>query len=44
MSELIRVKFVKLIGADVLPTERFRLGMAKIDRNASLERLGEQNA
>ena len=44
MSQLIRGSFVKLTSMDVLPTERFRLGMAKINRNGSLVRLGETNA
>lgn len=44
MSQLIRGSFVKLNGMDVLPTERFRLGMARINRNSSLVRIGENNA
>ena len=44
MSQLIRGSFVKLSGMDVLPTERFRLGMAKINRNGNLVKLGETNA
>lgn len=44
MSQLIRGSFVKLSGTDVTPTERFRLGMARINRNASLTRIGENNA
>lgn len=44
MSQLIRGSFIKLAGTDVLPTERFRLGMAKINRNGSLTRIGENNA
>jgi hypothetical protein len=44
MSQLIRGSFVKLNNSDVLPTERFRLGMARINRNASLTRIGENNA
>ena len=44
MSQLIRGSFIKLSGMDVLPTERFRLGMAKINRNSGLVRLGETNA
>ena len=41
MSTLIRGSFVKLSGADILPTERFRLGMSRIDRGGILRRLGE---
>jgi hypothetical protein len=44
MSQLIRGSFVKLNGMDVLPTERFRLGMARINRSGSLTRIGENNA
>lgn len=42
MSQLIKGYFVRLNGSDILPTERFRLGMKQINRNASLSRLGEQ--
>lgn len=44
MSQLIRGSFVKLNGMDIIPTERFRLGMSKINRNGSLVRVGENNA
>ena len=44
MSILVRGSFVKLSNADILPTERFRLGMARINRNANLTRIGENNA
>ena len=44
MSQMIRGSFVKLNGMDVMPTERFRLGMARINRNGSLVRIGETNA
>ena len=44
MNALIRGSFVKLTANDVLPTERFRLGMAKINRNSNLLRVGENNA
>ena len=43
MNLLIRGSFVKLVGNDVLPTERFRLGMARINRNGTLHRVGETN-
>lgn len=42
MSQLIKGYFVRLNGSDILPTERFRIGMKRINRNASLSRLGEQ--
>ena len=41
MSTLIRGSFVKLSGSDILPTERFRLGMSQINRDGILRRLGE---
>ena len=44
INTLIRGSFVKLTANDVLPTERFRLGMAKINRNSNLLRVGENNA
>jgi hypothetical protein len=44
MSQLIRGSFIKLAGMDIIPTERFRLGMARINRNGSLVRIGENNA
>jgi hypothetical protein len=44
MNLLIRGSFVKLIGSDILPTERFRLGMSRINRNANIMRVGENNA
>lgn len=44
MNMLIKGSFVKLSGNDVLPTERFRLGMAKVRRQTGLERVGENNA
>lgn len=43
MNQLIRGSFVKLVGNDVLPTERFRLGMRKIDKGITVNRLGENN-
>ena len=43
-NQLIRGSFVRLTANDILPTERFRLGMAQINRNANLLREGENNA
>ena len=43
MNLLIQGSFVRLVGNDILPTERFRLGMFKINRNANLQRLGGNN-
>ena len=42
MSQLIKGYFVRLNGSDILPTERFRKGMKQINRNASVQRLGEE--
>lgn len=44
MSQLIKGYFVRLNGSDILPTERFRLGMKKINRSTSLRRIGEGDA
>lgn len=43
MSQLIKGWFVKLIGSDILPTERFRLGMAQVDKRINPARVGEIN-
>ena len=44
MNQMIAGMFVRMTGYDILPTERFRLGMARINRNVSVARLGEINA
>lgn len=45
MAQLIRGSFVRLVNSDVLPTERFRLGMAKVDRvHASAVAIGDSHA
>ena len=44
MNALIRGSFVKLTANDILPTERFRLGMARINRRSNIGRVGENNA
>lgn len=41
IGNLVRGSFIKLNGNDVLPTERFRLGMAKINRNTRVQKVGE---
>lgn len=43
MNQLIRGSFIRMIGNDVLPTERFRLGMAKLNRGITVNRLGDNN-
>lgn len=44
MSMLIRGAFVKMSGQEIVPTERFRLGMSKLNRSVSVVRVGEPNA
>lgn len=44
INMLLRGSFIRLTGNDILPTERFRLGMSKIDRRANVMRIGENNA
>lgn len=44
LNILISGSFVKLTSNDVLPTERFRLGMAKINRRINITRVGENGA
>lgn len=44
MSMLIRSSFVKLQGSDVLPTERFRKGMSRLNKDAiNLRGIGEED-
>jgi hypothetical protein len=43
MNQLVSGSFVKLISNDILPTERFRLGMTQINHNITLRKLGENN-
>lgn len=40
-NQLIQGMFVKVQGYDITPTERFRLGMASINRNTIIRRIGE---
>lgn len=45
MAQLIRGGFVRLINSDVLPTERFRLGLAKVDKaHSSAVAIGDNHA
>jgi hypothetical protein len=41
MSKLVAGMFVRFNKYDILPTERFRLGMARINRNTRVLRVGE---
>lgn len=43
IGNLVRGSFIRLNGNDVIPTERFRLGMAKINRATNLQRVGENS-
>ena len=42
LNKLTRGLFIKFANHDIIPTERFRLGLAKIEKNMSVRRLGEQ--
>ena len=41
MMRLVRGLFVRYQGYDIVPTERFRIGMNQIDRNIAVPRVGE---
>jgi hypothetical protein len=41
LNRLTRGLFIKFANHDIIPTERFRLGLAKINRNINVTRLGE---
>lgn len=41
MNKLIRGMFVQLSHSEIYPTERFRLGMAKIERNTEVREVGD---
>jgi hypothetical protein len=43
VNSLIRGSFIRITANDILPTERFRLGMAQVNRNATITRVGENN-
>lgn len=43
MNKLVRGLFVRYQGYDIIPTERFRVGMNRINRNTSVMRVGEEN-
>ena len=44
LSRLTRLRFIKHQGYDIIPTERFRRSLGKIERNTFATRLGEFNA
>lgn len=43
MSKLVGGQFIKYYGTNIMPTERFRLGMGKINRQLGPRGLGDQN-
>lgn len=43
MNRMVRGLFVRYQGYDIVPTERFRLGMNRINRNTTVTRVGEEN-
>ena len=44
LSRLTKLRFIKHEGYDIIPTERFRRGLSKIERETYAPRLGEINA
>lgn len=44
MNKLVRGLFIRYQGHDIVPTERFRLGMNKISRETFVTKVGESNA
>lgn len=44
IARLTRGRFIKFANGDVLPTQRFRLGIDKINKNTTVNRIGEDNA
>lgn len=44
LATLLRNRFIRFNKNDILPTERFRLGLARINRNVRAQRVGEVDA
>ena len=44
VNQLVKGLFIRFQGHDIIPTERFRLGMVEINRNISVPKVGERNA
>ncbi len=44
MNKLVRGLFVRYQGYDIIPTERFRIGMNRINRSVNVTRVGEPDA
>ena len=43
MARMVRGMFIRYSNSDILPTERFRLGMARINRETSVRGIGDIN-
>ena len=44
MQRLVKGLFIQFEGYDIIPTQRFRLGMSKINRASVINRIGEHDA
>lgn len=44
MARLTKGRFIKYANGDVLPTQRFRLGIDRINKNTTVNRIGENDA
>lgn len=42
MNKLVRGLFIRYQGYDIVPTERFRIGMNRINKNVAVTRVGEE--
>lgn len=43
LNRLTKALFIRYANHEIVPTERFRLALAQIDKAVSVERLGESN-
>ena len=41
LNELSKALFIRFINHDIIPTERFRIGLNKINKNTSVRGIGE---
>ena len=44
MQRLTQGLFIQFEGYDIIPTQRFRIGLAKINRAGTIHKLGEYDA
>ena len=44
MQHLTQGLFITFEGYDIIPTQRFRMGMARINRSGKITKVGEYNA